>query len=48
VLLAGALIDAFGTYRVVFAILAVAAALALVVFWWISPPQPNEGQPGAS
>lgn len=42
VTLAGALVDAFGTYRAVFALLAVSAVLAFVVFRWVNPPRETE------
>ncbi len=40
VVLAGALIDLLGTYRVVFAMLGVMCILALAVFAWLGPPRP--------
>jgi MFS family permease len=48
VVLAGGLIDVFGTYCVVFALLAVSAVLALPVFRWVQAPHEPESIPGRS
>jgi maltose/moltooligosaccharide transporter len=45
VVVAGGLVDAFGTYRVVFGLLAVSAVLALLVFRWVQPPRVPESLP---